>query len=927
MHRFDPRGEVNRALLVGVSVYDSTRPKDPHGVPGDLAAVEHNLALLEGALLRGEVFRKGEVVVSGSPYLDAFSEALRTAADEAEGLLLFYFAGHGAVPSAGDELWLQMRNARVVPGSRAVFPGADPFSSVLTVLATSRARHVVVVLDCCNAGNAAQVCEALADRRRFSVLMSAQANNRIDAGDDATPTPFTSELVRMLEEVSTGRDGEVTFLDLAETLTAHMSARYTTLRNEPWEPQRWGDTDIVLAGAAPAPVPVDAVPVPPEQPSREPAKDHQGRRTPPAQPDEPTKGREARPPRPAVAIPPREQQTPPDHAPPGAKRRAGEGRSRPRAFALLRSRGRRTPSAGWAGRLLLWSRSRPRRAVVAAAVVLTGAGAGGHALLWGTGPDQSSCGPTLELRLLTDPDLEPTVRRAAQAYLTSPANTTSAGCRRSGITVYGAGAADAVTGFHDRSDPWQRPVSDELNPQRDIGPQPDIWIPATSASAARAQPVEPPRTYVTLEPDSEPFAYSPMVLSVPQNIAEESLRDRTGRPLATLRDKLLHRQRDADVRRTDPEYTDSALLASVGLYGAGTDVSRAEGTVAQPGPPAPTGADLLCALPDHRDVDKRTAALVPEFLMVSGLGCDGPTRTPRLAEYPTDVPPLDPTFVRVRWENAERDRAARDDAVRRFHDWLVGGTTEDGPGGLDVFGEDGFRAVSGGDFLGPRGNDTGTLARPSPLPAPARGDALTTALERYRNANGPGRVLFLLDSSGSMGDLWEGAGGAPGILKQSLGGLGGQDKYGVWAVASRGSSPYDVLLPFRRHSRADAERTIDREAAVQDAEADPYAALTAALDYMAGRGRDDERPQLIVYVTDDEDNDRFTAGKDLGRLLASAEDRGVPVVMAALDGGGCDRDKPDARLSEASGGRCLDTRADLVAGLRDEVARTGTGDE
>lgn len=262
MLRFDPRGEVNRALLIGVSAYDSTRPDDPHGVPGDLAAVAHNISLLEEALPRGGVFRKGEVVVSGSPYLDAFSESLRIAADEAEGLLLFYFAGHGAVPSAGDELWLQMRNARVVPGSRAVFPGADPFSSVLTVLATSRARHVVVVLDCCNAGNAAQVCEALADRRRFSVLMSVQANNRIDAGDDASATPFTARLVRLLEGGIDRQGADVGFQDLSEALTAHMS-HHRTLRNERWEPQRWGDTDILLSSPSTA--------TPPEPPAATPA--------------------------------------------------------------------------------------------------------------------------------------------------------------------------------------------------------------------------------------------------------------------------------------------------------------------------------------------------------------------------------------------------------------------------------------------------------------------------------------------------------------------------------------------------------------------------------------------------------------------------------------------------------------------------------
>ncbi|MEU5095922.1 hypothetical protein [Streptomyces sp. NPDC020996] len=40
MSRFDGRGKVNRALLVGVSEYNHTKP--PHGVPGDLPAVRHN---------------------------------------------------------------------------------------------------------------------------------------------------------------------------------------------------------------------------------------------------------------------------------------------------------------------------------------------------------------------------------------------------------------------------------------------------------------------------------------------------------------------------------------------------------------------------------------------------------------------------------------------------------------------------------------------------------------------------------------------------------------------------------------------------------------------------------------------------------------------------------------------------------------------
>ncbi|MFF4133916.1 caspase family protein [Streptomyces mirabilis] len=916
MDRFDPRGKVNRALLVGVSEYEFTRPKHRDGVPGQLPAVAHNLAVLVRALERGGVLRPLEITVARSPRLADFRHSLRAAADSAEGLLLLYFAGHGAVPSAGDELWLQMRDAEVVRGETAGFEGAARFTNVLRILANSHAERIVVVLDCCNAGNAARVWEAVERpdvRRRVSVLMSVQANHRIDAGDADTPTPFTARLVELLtsgveDREGEGRGDEVHFLALAEALRAYMSTHHRTERGEAWEPQSRTENppvDVVLGIRAGA-------------------------------------GRPVCPRTEAVGA--------------GAASRPASGRRRHRAFvAQVRAAAARVRAAAarlWSGtvgpgalRLSAAAPHRPpgqapggrstRRAAVVLLVLAAALGLVGYFVVDNAASDRSACGPPVELRLLTDPDLESTVRKAADTYLTSAANTTGGGCRRSGITVYGAGSAAVVAGLRDQSDPWQRPVSDDTDPQRDIGPQPDIWIPGTLATAARARSSGVARTYVTLEPDAAPFAYSPMVLSLPQGIAEDSQRDRTGDSLAGLRAKLARRDKSASVRRPDPEYTDSALLATVGLYGPGrADVGRAEGSVAQTGPPAPTAGDLLCALPDNADTDRSTAALVPEFLMVSGVGCDRTTRTPRMAEYPDDVPGLTPTFVRVRWTGGDKDEAARDDAVRRFHDWLTGtgDTGEKNSGkeaddGLAVFGQDGFRAPSGSRaFLAAHDSATGLISDPGRPAGAAGAGAMDTALNQYRNAKGPGRVLFLLDSSGSMAGLWQGPGGAPGILKQSLGGLGTQDEYGVWSVASLGRSPYAELLPFGPHKRGDAERALER-AAVKDAEADPYGALKAALDTMAQKGRDDDRPELIVFLTDDEDDNHLTAKGHLDELLTSARTKGVPVVMAALDSGGCAKGRPDQRISDASGGRCLDTKGDLVAGLRDEVARTGTGDE
>ncbi|GGL90490.1 hypothetical protein GCM10010129_37960 [Streptomyces fumigatiscleroticus] len=903
MAGFDARGKVNRALLVGVSEYDLTEP--PHGVPGDLPAVRRNLDRLTEVLRRGGVFGEDEITALSSPSLDEFSRALRTAAGEAEGVLLLYFAGHGAIPSAGDELFLQMRNASVIAGGHAVFPGAEMFTTVLTVLATGPAERIVVILDCCFAGNAAWLWETFRDKRRVLLLMSVQANHRIQAGDPRTPTPFTEELVGLLD-----RDGPVWFRDLADRLRRRMSEGYRTDRGERWQPQSRTEPgeDVLLSARAPAdPVPRD-LPDPRNLPDP----------SIPPQPSQPS--RPSRPSQPSRPWRPSQPSRPP--GPPGPYRRARNALLS--LLALLYGRVKavvarlRRPRPPHPGRPGAGARHVTARLLVLLLVAVLGLGSYGLYTLVG---DHGSCAPPVELRVLTDPDLEPTVRAAADAYLTSEENTVD-GCRRSGLTVYGAGSADAVTALRRQTAAWQEPPGDETNPQRDVGPQPDIWIPATPADAGRVTAGQDTDAVAALEPDEEPFAYSPVVLAVPQNLAAEELDDRVGAPLNRMIDDLTERAENAAVRRPDPEYADTGLLATIGLYGGADGPTRAEDRVAQTGPPAPTAAELLCALPDDGAVDERTAALVPEFLMRSGVGCDSARRVRRYAQYPGDVPGLEPVFVRVRWQGADHDEQERDAAVGAFRAWLTGER------GRAVLAAAGFRDAEGDHALMDEGEAAeGVLRDPDPLIEAAGRKAMDDALDGYRHAHGPGQVLFLLDNSGSMGRQWKGPSGGPGLLKQSLGGLGTRDEYGVWAVSGTAGSPYQELLRFdSRYGRKEAERVLDDRAQVRDAEADPHAALLDALDFMADRGGTGDRPQLIVFITDDEDDERLT-GADLTDVLARARTAKVPVAMVSLAGGGCDQGEPDARISEASGGRCLDAGDDLGAALHDEVARTGTGEE
>ncbi|MGI5368654.1 hypothetical protein C9J60_17520 [Streptomyces sp. A244] len=846
MSRFDPRGKVNRALLAGVSEYDHTASDDPQGVSGQLPAVRHNRTRLEDALRRGGAFGAGEVRALASPAPDDFTRELRRVCREARGLLLFYFAGHAVTSTSGSELHLQMRTARVLTGNG--LPGSVTFSEVLGELAESNAEQVVVILDCCYAGNAAGIWHRFDDPKRkkhkILLLMSVQPNRCILGGDADAPTPFTREVAHVLDE-----GGEVWLSELYTRVKELMAAaNYRAEDDDPQRPQAlappWKrEADVLLAAG------------------------------------------------PGIVV----ERPAPGPGPGGW-------------FPWLRPLLARVRKAG----------RRSGRTALTALLTVLATGAGGYGILALTG-DSGPCGPALELRVLADPDMEPAVRAAADDYVTSDANTTGEGCRRSGITVNSAGSASVVNALGERTDAWQQPREDD-NPQRDIGPQPDVWIPATGADVDRVTEAaaDEDRIFARLEPEAEPIAYSPVVLAVPKEL--DAGLEPTGQSLSRLLTELDRVGGKVEVHRPDPEFTDAALLATTALYGDGADARGAERNLARPERPEPSAVRLLCALPGLGDaVDDRGAALVPEFLLKSGIGCHPVTRARRVAAYPDDVPGLEPAFVRVRWEDGDRDAAARDDAVDRFHTWLTG------EGGRRVLGEHGFRSPAGERAL----LDTASVpegvtesVRPARTADPATMDR---TLADYGDAHGPGRVLYLLDSSGSMATRWDGPSGGPGILKQTLPGLGDGDEYGVWAVHGTGGRTHTELLKFGTHGRRGAEHALDA-AEVRDAEADPPGALLDALAFMRERGSGDDRPQLIVYLTDGEDDGRLTR-KALAQVVDRAGGAGVPVTMVSLSSSGCDQDRPATRIAEASRGRCLDAGDDLVPALHDEVARIGTGEE
>jgi hypothetical protein len=430
---------------------------------------------------------------------------------------------------------------------------------------------------------------------------------------------------------------------------------------------------------------------------------------------------------------------------------------------------------------------------------------------------------------------------------------------------------------------------------------------------------------------------------VPDSAPTVRLND-TGMPLTQLVSQLQDGDHSAVVLRADPEYTDAAQLATVGLYGTNpgqvsvpVDARSLEQQAALLSPAPRTSYELMCALARaDSQLENDAAVLVPEQVMAQfndptgphPPGCDTGTLGTRHPQYPADVGELNLPFVHVTWRGGDRDTAARTLAVRQLHSWLVG------PAGQQVFTAAGYRGVAGGTAaVPPAGSWLTTAGRALPDPTPVGYDVSTAAvngaLDEYRAARGPGRVLFLLDASSSMSSpdhqVWSGPGQAKDLISQSLDGLGGEDTYGVWAVVGRHPATSD-LVPLARYPDPAVPRAALAAADPGDDQAAPADALTRALSKLTSQPAN-KQPQLIVYVTDEED-DNYLAGKALKGVLDAVGADGIPVDWVSLASGGCTtgNGKPGPVLAAKSSGRCLEASSGLASALRAEVARVGTGD-
>ncbi|MEI5136356.1 caspase family protein [Streptomyces libani] len=431
MAEYDARGKVNRALLICVDDYRRLRP---------LPAVRDNPRELERVLLAPgtDLFTKGEVVICRPQEPWEVEQALDAVTQEARGLLLVYFSGHGRVGPDGGNLQL------MVGASERRHKTVSWQDLVLSYLDNARADRIVIVLECCYAGNAGEAFHAC--RTPTSLLMAAQPNRRIFSGEEPTGgSVFTRALLRTLEQGIPGKRF-VTFEDLVRELREQLAGERTPM-GDVWEPRSAKQNtvdDVILSFATP----------------------------------------EIRPPTP------------------------------------LRIRLRRRLNS----RFRHWF-----RILMVLAIILVPATAG--VVLLNLPNDAEACPPALELRLLTAPEAEPALRQAAFDYEMSDANTRPLngegdlpdGCRRAQITVYSAAKDQVDQGFA-AADRWQGeahgtgedgPDDQGIDPLHRPGPQPDIWIPESTADYYAARRGMPAKGSPATLHYSAPVAYTPLVVGIP----------------------------------------------------------------------------------------------------------------------------------------------------------------------------------------------------------------------------------------------------------------------------------------------------------------------------------------------------------------------------------------------------------------------------
>ncbi|GAA1255526.1 substrate-binding and VWA domain-containing protein [Pseudonocardia aurantiaca] len=538
-----------------------------------------------------------------------------------------------------------------------------------------------------------------------------------------------------------------------------------------------------------------------------------------------------------------------------------------------------------------------KRVAVGASIVLTAGLVVGVPPAWefarGVSVDVAGCSPATQLRLVASQETVTTARELASAYERWTA-AENHGCPAVDVYVYAAGAGE-IRAHLQSADAW----SDQSGALREIGPRPDVWLATTSHEI---EGIEAAAT-------TTPIGHSPVVVAAPKAVAGEEEGER--RDWADLFRLLT--DRGVGVVRADPKGSELGLLATTLLYGAGgargerqlapAEIERRLAASLDEGGFHLTDAPgLLCR---HRLLRSQAAVIASEQQVIRsnlreplGGSCapqaDAPERLTLL--YPSDTRSVDHQLVRLAWSEPPQEGAAR-----AFGEWLLSGP------GRDAVVRTGLRPAgpySSGPPFTTGGADAGAAVPEGPVGA-ATWSGTATA---YDQAQRRGRVLFAVDTSGSMATA--GAEGtrsavAAAAVSTVLRRMGPRDEFGLWLFPDASGAGHVEAVPIGPPD--EPRHALARQAlgGVRPAGGTPF--FRTMIDAAAVLpGNDSTRVDAVVVLTDGEDT---TSGLDAGAVDAAIAGRGVRLIVVTIGEVRC-ADAGLSAITTATAGDCVD--ADLA---------------
>jgi WD40 repeat protein len=233
-------GAGTRVLLVGTGKYA------PGSGLESVAAVSSTLADLGQVLMeRCGVAPEHLRVLRDPEGPTSMGLALAEEAEQASEVLLFYYVGHGVI-SPGGQLYLSSAATDRRPTRLA--HTALAYSAVREAVLASKARSIIVVLDCCFSGRAVETLSAgeivdLAAVHGGYVLAAASREEMALAPAGQPHTAFTGELIRLLTDGDPRAPLRITLRHVFDALE-----RAALARNFPLPQQRASGTitDLVL---------------------------------------------------------------------------------------------------------------------------------------------------------------------------------------------------------------------------------------------------------------------------------------------------------------------------------------------------------------------------------------------------------------------------------------------------------------------------------------------------------------------------------------------------------------------------------------------------------------------------------------------------------------------------------------------------------